>query len=66
MGGLFGGAPSAPSIPPPPPPPPPPAPMPVPDDESAKKAKRRSIASQQGRSGRLSTILSDGGNETLG
>lgn len=34
-----------------------PKPMPVPDDEAAKLAKRRSLASQRARGGRASTIL---------
>lgn len=37
-----------------------PAVMPTPDDESAKLAKRRSIAQQIGRSGRESTFLTSG------
>lgn len=58
---------SAPKVPDPPPPPPPPPPMPEPDDEAAKKARRRSIDEQRSRSGRLSTILTEGGSgDTLG
>jgi hypothetical protein len=38
--------------------------MPTPDDEVVKRAKRRSLATQQGRSGRISTILSE--DEALG
>ncbi len=49
-----------------PPPPPPPTPMPEPDDDLARKAKRRAAAEAVNRSGRLSTILTDGSNETLG
>lgn len=58
----------SPKTPPPPPPPPPPTPMPLPEgDPEVEKARRRSVAEQKARSGRASTILSQGGNgETLG
>lgn len=48
-------------------PPPPAAPtiMPTPDDEALKAARKRKLAQDMGRSGRLSTILSDS-SETLG
>ena len=63
MGGLF----SSPKAPPPPPPPPPPTPLPDEDSPDIKRARRRKIAEQQKRSGRASTILSQGGDrETLG
>ena len=39
--------------------------MPTPDDEAMRRARRRSLASQLGRRGRQSTILSQG-DETLG
>ncbi len=42
----------------------PPTVMPLPDDEAAKKAKKRSLVAQQKRSGRSSTILSS--EEKLG
>lgn len=63
MGGILGGG-KAPS----PPPLPPPAPMPLPEDtEATQAARRRKIAETQQRSGRMSTILSEGGNvEKLG
>jgi hypothetical protein len=50
-----------------PPPAPPPAPMPVPDteDPTLKTAARRKQAERAMRSGRASTILSEG-SETLG
>lgn len=54
MTGLF-------SKPEKPKPPPPPAVMPDPDDDTILQAKRRRTAAAQARSGRLSTILSDGG-----
>ena len=61
---------SRPSPPAPLPPPPPPPVMPVPDDEAAKRARRRQIATAQNRSGRQSTLLTDqtyaSGSETLG
>lgn len=38
--------------------------MPLPDDEAARKAKRRSIAGMRARSGRASTILTDAGDLT--
>ncbi len=64
MGGLFG---SPPAPPPPPPPPPPPAPMPTPDDSAIKAAQKKQAALSIGRSGRLSTILSDdSGSDKLG
>lgn len=45
-------------------PPPPAAPvvMPEPDDEELKKARKRNMAEQMSRSGRLSTILSESDN----
>ena len=52
-----GGAPKIPQ-------PPKPKVMPSPDDDAAKLAKRRSIATQVKRGGRASTILTD--KETLG
>lgn len=63
---LFGGSPSVAAPPPPPPPPPPPAPMPDPEDPTLLANKRRKVAAASVRSGRASTILSDGGGETLG
>lgn len=67
FGGLFGGdddapapIPPAPVAPPPPIAPPPVAPppvMPTVDDAAVKKAKRKSLAAQQSRQGRQSTIL---------
>lgn len=40
---------------------------PTPDDDLVKRARARSLAQQQGRSGRSSTILGDfGNNSTLG
>lgn len=65
MGGIF----SKPKLPPPPPPPPEPEPMPDPDPEASGVAreKRAKIVEQQKRSGRASTILSQGGGgEKLG
>jgi hypothetical protein len=41
-----------------------PAVMPIADDESVRRARRRSLAMQLNRGGRDSTILSDG--DTLG
>jgi len=63
MGGILSG-PKTPA----PPPLPPPAPMPLPEDDAAtEQARRRKIAETQRRSGRQSTILSDGGgSEKLG
>lgn len=55
IGDLFGGGGSTPT----PPPVAPPPVMPLPDDASAKKAKRRSIAEQLARQGRAATILTD-------
>ena len=48
-------------------PPPPAAPtiMPEPDDEALKQARKRKMASDMSRSGRLSTMLSDS-SEKLG
>ena len=40
-------------------------PMPTPDDAAVKNAQRKAALAQRQRSGRQSTILSDG-NETLG
>lgn len=61
---LFG---KSPSVVPPPVIAPPPV-MPTPDDESVRKARRRSLAAQYGRRGRASTRLSDqqGESDTLG
>jgi len=62
---IFGGAPStpAPVIPVVTPPPV----MPIPDDKAAKDAKRRALSRLASRSGRQSTILSQGdGTDTLG
>lgn len=42
-----------------------PPPMPVVDSEEMRKAKRKSVAAQRARKGRLSTIFTDP-NETLG
>ena len=68
FGSLFGGG--APKAPAPLPPLPPPPVMPVPDDEAARRARRRQIATAQNRSGRQSTLLTDqsyaSGSETLG
>ncbi len=58
MGSIFG-KPKA------PPPPAAPTIMPTPDDEAIKAARKRKLAADMGRSGRLSTILSDT-SETLG
>ena len=44
----------------------PPAVMPTLDDESVKKARKRSLLLQQQRSGRVSTIMSQGDEDTLG
>lgn len=52
--GMFGGN----KTPSPPPIEKPPV-MPLPDDEAAKKAKRRSIVEQQARSGRAATIFTN-------
>lgn len=52
-----------------PPPPPPPAPMPVapmPDERAITEEKLRKSATMRRRSGRMSTILSEGSSETLG
>ena len=57
---LFGGGDSAPSAAAAPAVTPP-TPMPTPDDAAIKAAKRRSIADQQRRQGRASTILTDTG-----
>ena len=65
MTGLFGGTPRPPPPPPPPPPLPPVAPLPDPGDERLKALSRRKAAGAASRSGRISTILSDGG-EKLG
>lgn len=43
----------------------PPAPIPQTDDQAVRDAKRKQLASQQSRSGRQSTILSQDGT-TLG
>lgn len=71
FGGLFGGdddpapAPSPDAIAHPTPPPPvePPPVMPTANDEDVKKAKRRSLATQQARKGRQSTILTSADDE---
>ena len=52
MSGLFGGGSKAPA-------PPKPVPMPLIKDEKSRKKNRASVASQQEREGRTSTILSD-------
>lgn len=43
-----------------------PAPMPTPDDTAVNAARRRRLAAESQRSGRLSTLLSGGERETLG
>lgn len=40
--------------------------MPEADDEAVRRARQRSIAAQRERSGRASTIFTDGQGETLG
>lgn len=40
--------------------------IPLPDDEAIKRARRRSLAAQAGRTGRASTILSDDTTDRLG
>lgn len=45
---------------------PPPKPMPDMDDPQIQDARRRRVAKEVRRSGSQSTILSDGGKETLG
>jgi hypothetical protein len=40
--------------------------MPTPDEEEVRKAKRKQAASSQQRSGRMSTILTDGTDDKLG
>ena len=40
--------------------------MPTADDEAIRKAKKRSIYDQMRRSGRMSTILTDGGDKLGG
>lgn len=57
MSGLFGETPSIPE-------PEPPAPMP--DEQDTATARRRRIAKERQMSGYESTILSQGGKETLG
>jgi len=44
----------------------PPPPMPMPDDESAQAARRRSIAAQRSRRGRVSTIFTQPEGQGLG
>lgn len=44
----------------------PPTPMPTPDDAASRAAKRKSIAAQQQRQGRASTILTEAATDTLG
>ena len=66
MGSIFGGRPSAPTLPPPPPPPPPPAPLPDENSPLAKAERKKKAASAVSRSGRMSTILSDGTSDRLG
>jgi hypothetical protein len=44
-------------------PPPPPAVMPDADDDQIEAAKRRRMAQQLARSGRMSTILSEGAGD---
>ena len=56
---LFTGGPQAPKVKAP-------AVMPTPDDEAVNAARRRKIAAMQSRSGRVSTILTEGGDERLG
>lgn len=56
MGNPF----SKPKAPPPPPPPKDPTPMPVADDPAVQTQKRREAADRARRSGRVSTILSQG------
>lgn len=58
LGGLF-------EKPKAPPPPAAPTVMPTPDDEALKAARKRKLAKDMGRSGRLSTILSDD-SESMG
>lgn len=59
IGSIFG---DTPTVPPPPKPPKPPPPMPSPDDDAANLIRRKSVARQRQRRGRLSTIFtqSDG------
>lgn len=64
MGSIMGGAKPAPVTPIPPPPEP--APMPVKDDDAAKRARKRTVAKAQGRSGRASTVLTDFSGDKLG
>lgn len=40
--------------------------IPKPDDKAAQEARRRSLIEQMGRSGRASTILTQGNDERLG
>lgn len=42
------------------------SPMPIPDDEAARRARRRSIVAQRARRGRQSTILTDTSSDALG
>lgn len=44
----------------------PPPVMPTPDDEQVKRARRRRAAAMVGRSGRLSTLLTDNDGTGLG
>lgn len=41
-----------------------PTPMPTPDDDAVNAARRRRLAADQARSGRVSTLLSGGGERT--
>lgn len=40
--------------------------MPTPDDDALAAARKRKMAADMSRSGRVSTILSDGSSDTLG
>lgn len=63
----LGSSPKPPPPPEPPPPPPPPAPMPDPEDTVLQANKRRKVAGQAAQSGRMATVLSQGGGgERLG
>ncbi len=46
--------------------PPAPAPTPLPDSQALTKARKKEVVAQSQRGGRMSTILTDTGNETLG
>lgn len=60
MSGLFGGGGDAPSPPPPPPPPKPTPPMPDMQSPAVLEAEQQRMQAIIGRSGRRSTILSQG------